>query len=238
MRSIIRLQHAHNQHNLHTQHLHTRQPQHTPQLYIYALKLVQDKYYIGSTIDPLVRLDQHIAAAHPTSTASAWTAKYPVIDIVELFEGDRYDEDLITKKYMYEYGIDNVRGASYTQIVLDAGSRTSLIRELRAANGTCMRCGRRGHFIAACYAATSGDSYPLSPLIPLKPHATTPTHTQTPITATTTTPPRQFHMVDDSLDEPADTLPQIPPLNGIVADAGELIDATNLLAVKIIEWFN
>ena len=47
-----------------------------------------------------------------------WTTKYKPIKVVELIEGDNYDEDKYTLKYMEQYGIDNVRGGSFCQIII------------------------------------------------------------------------------------------------------------------------
>ena len=78
---------------------------------IYVLRLISDKYYVGKTRDLNTRINQH--QAH---TASAWTTKYPTIDVFQTYLGDAYDEDKYVIKYMGEYGIENVRGSSYSNI--------------------------------------------------------------------------------------------------------------------------
>ena len=67
--------------------------------FIYVLKLVHGKFYIGKTTNPSFRLDKHF-----NSCGSAWTKKHKPINIVELIPNcDDYDEDKYTKKYMDKY---------------------------------------------------------------------------------------------------------------------------------------
>ena len=48
-------------------------------VFIYVLKLKQDKYYIGKTNNPKFRIDTHI-----NSKGSFWTQTYKPIDIYEI----------------------------------------------------------------------------------------------------------------------------------------------------------
>jgi hypothetical protein len=84
-------------------------------VYIYVLKLENNKYYIGKTENPKIRLENHFS-----SNGSEWTKLYKPIKIIEIIPNcDNYDEDKYTKIYMDKYGIDNVRGGSYVQIELN-----------------------------------------------------------------------------------------------------------------------
>ncbi len=75
-------------------------------VYIYVLQLEQNKYYIGKTSQPDIRIDSHFK-----SSGSMWTKKYKPIKILELIENcDNYDEDKYTIIYMIKYGIPFVRG--------------------------------------------------------------------------------------------------------------------------------
>ena len=49
-----------------------------------------------------------------------WLKKYPVIDINNIYPVlSIFDEDKWTKDYMFKYGIDNVRGSFYQDIILE-----------------------------------------------------------------------------------------------------------------------
>lgn len=112
---------------------------------IYVLRLINDKYYVGKTRDLNTRINQH--QAH---TASAWTTKYPMIDVFQTYLGDAYDEDKYVIKYMGEYGIENVRGGSYSNIELSMDQHIAIRRALCTAGNACVACGLIGHFIQDC----------------------------------------------------------------------------------------
>ena len=80
-------------------------------LTIYILELEQGKYYVGSTTNLSARL-----LAHIEKSATEWTNKYGVVSLLITYLGDRFDEDTYTKRYMEKYGIENVRGGSYSSI--------------------------------------------------------------------------------------------------------------------------
>ena len=83
-------------------------------VYIYVLKLIDDKYYVGKTENYDIRLNQHF-----DFNGSKWTQKYKPLYIEELIPNcDNLDEDKFTIKYMIKYGIDNVRGGTFCQIIL------------------------------------------------------------------------------------------------------------------------
>jgi predicted GIY-YIG superfamily endonuclease len=83
-------------------------------LYTYVLKLEEGKWYVGKTNDPWNRLTQHV-----NENGSAWTRKYPPLQVHEVKpHASKFDEDNVTLEYMGTYGIDNVRGGCYVQVVL------------------------------------------------------------------------------------------------------------------------
>lgn len=114
---------------------------------IYALELDSSKYYIGKTSrDVSTRFKEH-----KTENTSEWTSFYKPIKIIEQYQCDnQFEEDTLTKKYMMKYGIDNVRGGSYTKIVLDEWQIKSLEHEFKSVSDCCYKCGEKGHFAKVC----------------------------------------------------------------------------------------
>jgi predicted GIY-YIG superfamily endonuclease len=115
-------------------------------VFIYILKLVHGKYYVGKTNNPSFRLDNHF-----NSNGSAWTMKYNPIKLLELIPNcDDYDEDKYTRKYMDKYGIDNVRGGSFVSIELDKITIKYLTQMSNGTNDKCFICKKTGHFAKDC----------------------------------------------------------------------------------------
>ena len=115
-------------------------------MYIYILQLQNNKYYVGKTNNPNFRLDQHF-----DGYGAAWTKKYKPIKVIELIDNcDDLDEDKYTFKYMKKYGIDNVRGGSFCQVILDSITIKIIKRMIDGASDKCFRCGKIGHFVNNC----------------------------------------------------------------------------------------
>jgi predicted GIY-YIG superfamily endonuclease len=118
-------------------------------LIIYALLLESDKFYIGKTsrVEGVnLRFYEHV-----TGRGSEWTKKYKPISIIEDYEHNcSLEEDVLTKKYMIKYGIENVRGGSYTKIDLEQWQIMSLEHEFKSVSDKCFKCGKNGHFANQC----------------------------------------------------------------------------------------
>jgi predicted GIY-YIG superfamily endonuclease len=114
---------------------------------IYALELESSKYYIGKTSrDVSIRFQEHTCAK-----GSEYTSMYKPVRIIEQYHSDsQFEEDILTKKYMMKYGIDNVRGGSYTKIALDEWQIKSLEHEFKSVSDCCFKCGQKGHFAEVC----------------------------------------------------------------------------------------
>lgn len=114
--------------------------------YIYILELENGKYYVGRTKNLDERYSQHL-----NGTGSAWTKKYPPIRRIQVVDNaDIYDEDKYTKICMAQYGINNVRGGAYTQIMLTPEQQSLISSEINNAKDKCFQCGLSGHFAKQC----------------------------------------------------------------------------------------
>jgi predicted GIY-YIG superfamily endonuclease len=70
-------------------------------VYVYILKLVKNKFYVGKTTNPLFRLNDHY-----NGNGASWTKKYKPLTLDKIIPNcDEYDEDKYTIKYMDLYGI-------------------------------------------------------------------------------------------------------------------------------------
>lgn len=113
---------------------------------IYLSKLRHSKYYIGKTRDLKARIEDHI-----NSNASEWTKRHQHIEILETYDNcDSFDEDKYTLKAMQKYGIENVRGGSFSQIKLDKDTIKHINKMLRGAGDVCFKCGKADHWVADC----------------------------------------------------------------------------------------
>ena len=115
---------------------------------IYILKLQKNKYYVVKTTNFTRRIKEHMSG-----NGSVWTKKYKPIKVEKIINNaNTIDEDRYVKEYMAKYGINNVRGGSYVNEVLDEIQIYSLQKEIWYSNDKCSRCGRDGHFVNKCYA--------------------------------------------------------------------------------------
>ncbi len=112
-----------------------------------------NKYYIGKTNKPDIRIEQHC-----NDYGSAWTRKYKPIKVIEIIPNcDNFDEDKYTLKYMEQYGINNVRGGSFCEINLDKNNIETIKKMINSSNDNCYLCGIKGHFANKCYMNNNID---------------------------------------------------------------------------------
>jgi predicted GIY-YIG superfamily endonuclease len=88
--------------------------------HLYVLKLEHDKYYVGITSKTV----EHRFMQHKNGFAgAAWTKKYKPISILDsrdlgyvTDDEAKYYENIVVRKYIHEYGIENVRGGDLVDI--------------------------------------------------------------------------------------------------------------------------
>ena len=120
---------------------------------IYILQLEGGRYYIGKSDNVMNRYQQHLNGG-----GAAWTRKYKPVSLIKTIENvSSFEEDKFTKEYMSKYGIDKVRGGSYVEIELSEFHTAALKMEIWAAKDLCTQCGRAGHFVKNCYAASDAS---------------------------------------------------------------------------------
>ena len=113
---------------------------------VYILKLEDNKYYVGKTKTLKRRLQQHF-----NGNGSIWTQKYKPIELDDVYNNcGEFDEEKYTFHYMKKYGIDNVRGGSFCQLVLPDESISVLKKILLSDKDACYLCNQKGHFISEC----------------------------------------------------------------------------------------
>ena len=114
-------------------------------VFIYVIKCDNNKWYIGKTENSKFRIDTHF-----DKNGSRFTKMFHPIEIYQIIpECDKFDEDKYVKKYMEKYGIDNVRGGTYSRLELTQQEKTFIQKELWGANNLCFECGGE-HFIKDC----------------------------------------------------------------------------------------
>lgn len=112
---------------------------------IFILSLENNKIFIDKSSDPHKKISKYFSGKGPE-----WIQKYKAIGIITIFDENKdNDIDKIVRKYMYDFGIDNVRGGSYQDIIID---KIIIKKEIFSENNCCCRCGYKNHLEDNCYA--------------------------------------------------------------------------------------
>jgi predicted GIY-YIG superfamily endonuclease len=115
---------------------------------VYALRLQENKYYVGKTQHLLRRFVEH-KAGH----GAAWTRKYKPVRIEAtypcLVDGM---ENAVVKMYMMTKGVHNVRGGAYVTDTLSPGQVAFIEAELVHDADQCFLCHGTGHYARECPA--------------------------------------------------------------------------------------
>lgn len=113
---------------------------------IYVLKLKGDKYYVGKTSNLNNRIEQH-----QTGNGSEWTKLHSFEEIVDtMVQTFEFAELAVTLQYMKNYGIDNVRGSSYSNVRLTKSERDEIEKHIKGESDLCFICADRNHFSPNC----------------------------------------------------------------------------------------
>uniref|UniRef100_A0A6C0ICF5 GIY-YIG domain-containing protein n=1 Tax=viral metagenome TaxID=1070528 RepID=A0A6C0ICF5_9ZZZZ len=114
---------------------------------IHLLRLTDDKYYVGrSTRSPYDYLIKHMHGG-----INEWTTRYIPLQVVSSVASTDYsDLDVAVIEYMLKYGIDNVRGGSYSALEIPELHYNLIQAEMWRINNLCGRCGGEEHEEIQC----------------------------------------------------------------------------------------
>ena len=103
---------------------------HGSPLTVYALELYGGKYYLDKTRDLNTRLRQHFGYEDingKTPYGNSWLERWRPVRIHHLYRNSLdTDLDNHTLEYMHKFGIENVRGGSYSNDKLSLGDREKI----------------------------------------------------------------------------------------------------------------
>ena len=119
---------------------------------VYSLKCEGGRWYVGSSSNPTERFQQHL-----NGDGSSWTHLFPpTVDSNSLTihpscsGNPRLDEDFYVIQLMTCYGIDAVRGGSFSNPSLGSYQKRVLERMIRHARDECLQCGSSTHWVSSC----------------------------------------------------------------------------------------
>jgi predicted GIY-YIG superfamily endonuclease len=86
--------------------------------YVYILKLIRSKYYVGTTFNPGARIDNHLLGG---VVGSYWTTLHPPVACVKLIPVGRLGdaqrvEEWATARMCEMFGEENVRGGGWNKV--------------------------------------------------------------------------------------------------------------------------
>lgn len=117
-------------------------------IYIYIVQCLSDKYFVYRSKCSDLNLQ------HFKTNRCNWTNKYIPLVIIDIINNcDMFDEDKYVKIYMKKFGIDNVRGGTYIDIILTKNCLLYLNKELNRCllkTVKCANCDQHGHQYSKC----------------------------------------------------------------------------------------
>ena len=88
---------------------------------------------------------------HFTGNGSKWTQLHKPIKVISVLDGnDIFAEEKHTYLAMDKYGIENVRGGSYSTIKLSENDKKKISEVIHSMKDECYKCGKKGHFVNEC----------------------------------------------------------------------------------------
>lgn len=115
---------------------------------VYVLECEGNKFYVGKS---LYSDQENAVYPRDLEDETAWTKLHKPVRFVGVItdcSDDAYEDEL-TLEYMEKYGIDNVRGGSFSSIDLDDKTRT-YIRRMISSPFACYKCRSPEHYTSEC----------------------------------------------------------------------------------------
>jgi hypothetical protein len=98
--------------------------------------------------------------AHFNNIGCEFTKKFPPIEVMYIHRNcNTFDEDKYTLMMMHQYGIDNVRGGTFSASFLTEEIKKVIIQMIRNATDKCFKCGG-DHFVDKCQSGITGTNPP------------------------------------------------------------------------------
>lgn len=109
-------------------------------VHVYLLSLEHGKYYVGASVDPIKSVEEHREGLGP-----AWTQIHRPVRLLEVSEAVAPSEvDDRVRGYMFQYGVENVRGGKWEHLRLLDAERQAILHRSHAAVGNngqpCVVC--------------------------------------------------------------------------------------------------
>lgn len=115
--------------------------------YVYVLELEYNKFYVGKTTNPNIRLGEHVM----NIKSSSWTHHYKPVKLLQITKCyNDLDEDFITIRFMKDKGIDNVRGGSFCELNLPKECIYTIEKIIQGSDDKCYYCNSAEHYISKC----------------------------------------------------------------------------------------
>jgi hypothetical protein len=112
---------------------------------IYVLELSNGTWYVGRSKNVYSRVRDHME-----SKGAVWTSRSMILRIALAQLKSDFDEENITVQFMIEKGIQYVRGAQYSQVVLSEAKLHELQQKIYHMKDLCFNCGSGEHFLRDC----------------------------------------------------------------------------------------
>lgn len=110
---------------------------------VYILGLEDDCWYVGQTDDFNRRLSEHLEGR-----GAAWTSLHR--PLVWQFYENQQSEEWMVIELMATYGVDQVRGGSFSSIELSDADRVTITKMIDTRRNRCFTCHQTGHFTKRC----------------------------------------------------------------------------------------